>query len=71
MNKFKLGDRVTRLTNVYDPKSKLMHGEIIEVYSDYKSKFGPYPELYVVRWDDKTENRGYLPHGLDSELYVN
>lgn len=73
MTKFNLGDRVTRLENVYDDKSKMMHGKISRVY-DKDTIFGFYPELYEVIWDHKltTWNNqlvrgGYLPHGLDHE----
>ena len=63
--KFKIGDQVTRLSDVYDDKSKRMFGRITMIYQDYKSQFGPYHELYVVLWSDGTESRGYLPHGLN------
>ena len=66
--KFKVGDHVTRPYNVYDPKSKLMHGTVVRVYSRMNTSHGDYPELYEVHWDetDVTESGdGYLPHGLD------
>ena len=66
--KFKVGDRVTRPYNVYNHRSKLMHGTITRVYSRKNTPFGDYPELYAVRWDedDVTESGdAYMPHGLD------
>lgn len=42
-------------------------GIVLERYSDYVSKYGPYPELYAVRWSDGTEHRGYLWHGLSPD----
>lgn len=66
--KFEVGNRVTRPYNVHDPKSKLMHGTIVRVYSLQNTRFGDYPELYAVRWDEtdvKESGNGYLPHGLN------
>ncbi len=64
MATFRVGDTVMRLTDVYDAKSKMRTGIVLERYSDNQSRFGPYPELYAVRWEDGTEQRGFLPHGL-------
>ncbi len=66
--KFNVGDRVTRPYNVFDPKSKLMHGAVAQAYSRKNTRFGDYPELYAVRWDEpdvKETGNGYLPHGLN------
>jgi hypothetical protein len=68
--KFKVGDRVTRPCDVYDPLSKLMHGTVVRAYSRMGTKHGDYNELYDVYWDelwDKLDatGQGYLPHGLD------
>ncbi len=65
--KFKIGDTVYRPREVYAPISqwKMREGIIIKVYSDFESRFGPYPELYsVFWWDTLTLEKGYLPHGL-------
>lgn len=67
MNKFNVGDRVTRRENVYDSSSNLMRGSVVRVYAIQNTKFGPYPELYEVRWDNGSVKGGYLPHGLDKE----
>jgi len=62
--KFKIGDRVTRLSDVFDDKSTRLFGRISEVYQR-RTVFGFYPELYKVIWDDGKEQFGFLPHGLD------
>lgn len=67
MTKFKVGDRVVRRADVYDPMSPLRHGAVIRVYSRYGTQHGDYPELYNVQWDDGEEERAFLPHGLDLE----
>ncbi len=69
--KFQIGDRVQRLVDVYDEKSRLMHGSIVRVYKMTGCRFGPYPEMYDVRWDeikDRFRGEGFLPHGLDPEM---
>jgi hypothetical protein len=70
--KFKLNDRVSRLENVFDQKSKLKHGRIVKVYSQkaYRAGgivLGPYPELYDVKWSEGNIERGFLPHGLNDD----
>ena len=67
MTKFQLGSLVSRRKNVFDPKSKLLHGIVTEIYSDYTSLQGPYPELYEVTWSNGMIERGFLLHGLDKE----
>lgn len=64
MAKFKVGDRVTRRTDVFDQKSELLRGVILKVYSQDK-----YDELYAVQWDGHEfgDERNFLPHGLDPE----
>ena len=62
--KLNIGDRVCRYEDVYDHSSQLLVGTVIDRYSDYTSRFGPYPELYEVEWDGGIRKRGYLPHGL-------
>lgn len=68
---FYVGQRVKRLSDVFNPKSKMLCGEVIERYSrgvkDYGNDLilGPYPELYLVRWDDGKESE-YLPHGIEA-----
>lgn len=66
IRKFNVGDRVERLIDVFDQSSRLMRGSVVECYSDYRSRFGPYPELYAVTWDHDGYRKGYLPHGLDA-----
>lgn len=66
MIKWRIGDRVCRNTDVYDQSSSLLCGTVINRYSDYTSRFGPYPELYEVEWDGGIRQRGFLPHGLDA-----
>lgn len=65
MPKWQIGARVCRREDVFDRSSNLMTGTVIEGYSDLASRFGPYPELYVVEWDDGIRQRGFLRHGLD------
>jgi hypothetical protein len=64
--KFKTGDLVCRRRDVFDDHSPFMFGTVTEVYSDYDSPYGPYPELYEVTWDGGKVVRSYLPHGLNS-----
>ena len=66
--KLHVGDAVCRLADVYDNSSRMLHGVVIKCYRDDASRFGPYPELYAVRWDDGREQRGFLPHGLDPDV---
>jgi hypothetical protein len=62
---FEVGDRVERPVNVHDRRWRLKYGVVVERYSDMKARFGPYPELYAVKWDgDGRESRGYFRHGL-------
>lgn len=72
--KFKAGDRVVRLRNVYDENSELMHGTVLCRYALLADtgilNLGDYHELYCVRWDDEKVDNGYLPHGLDWENSV-
>lgn len=65
--KFRVGDLVSRPKNVYDSTSTLLHGTITRVYSDTRSRFGPYPELYEVTWADGRAEKGFLPHGLNHD----
>ncbi len=41
---------------------------ITDIYSDYKSQFGPYPELYEITRPNGQVVRGCLPHGLTKLL---
>jgi len=70
--KFNVGDRVMR--DESDPyvgmSGKVLHGTVTRVYSDYEGKFGPYPELYEVNWDNYKLQRGFLPHGLELEVQI-
>lgn len=76
MSNFKVGDRVARPRDVFDPNSELMHGTIARIDYDVPPTSplvtgGNYPELIAVEWDapnDQGYRRGgYLPHGLDRE----
>ncbi len=63
---FEVGDRVTRLQDVFDLKSELMRGAISRRYTQGTR----YRELYEVHWDHQPAgitSRGYLPHGLNKE----
>lgn len=68
--KFKPRDAVCRREDPYDRKSPMMHGFVIEHYTE-----PGYPELYVVRWthvgnkqlDTPLDRRGYLSHGIESD----
>lgn len=64
-SKFKVGDRVSRRENVFDEKSQLRTGTVIERYWDLTSRFGPYHELYRVEWDYGRIQGAFLPHELD------
>jgi hypothetical protein len=64
--RFRPGDRVVRPVDVYVLDSPLRHGTVRSRYSA-ATKFGDYPELYAVKWDDGAFSYGYLPHGLDPE----
>lgn len=69
MTKFKVGDRVMRLSDVYDQKSPMMHGVVTEVATNVRKQFGFYNELYSVKWDSgKTHYLAYLPHGLSTDV---
>lgn len=65
--RFKVGDRVSREADLEIRNSPLKHGEVIRAYSKFNTRFGDYPELYSVRWDDGTVENGFLPHGLDHD----
>lgn len=71
MCKFMPGDRVTRQKDVFDKKSKLLHGTIIRVYGRKFScrVLGSWNdgELYDVKWDEGKVQRAFFPHGLDKE----
>jgi hypothetical protein len=63
MGKFSIGDPVMRQRDVYDQRKGFKFGIVIDRESR-QSQFGYYPELYRVRWEDGTEEGGFLPHGL-------
>lgn len=48
--------------DVFDEHSPMRYGVVLERTSR-RSRFGYYPELYIVRWEDGTEKE-YLPHGV-------
>ncbi len=70
MTAFKIGDRVTRPTNVFQPNSPIKHGTITHKYSSWGGINGCIwfdPELYSVQWDDGSVGKAYFRHGLDAE----
>lgn len=65
MTKFKKGELAIRY--LLNKNLRIVGSELItitDIYSDYKSKFGPYPELYEITTPKGNIHRGYLPHGL-------
>ncbi len=70
-DKFKVGDRVRRLRDVFQDNGDYLVGEVVEVYSGIASKVlggFKYDELYAVHWDGSDEIRySYLPHGLEGQ----
>jgi hypothetical protein len=61
---YRVSDRVVRPLDVFDPFSPLRRGVVVERYGR-RSMFGWYdPELYAVRWDDGSIERGFFRHGL-------
>jgi hypothetical protein len=67
MPKFHKGELAHR--PIIDPfTTKVIGREIVtitDVYSDYNSRFGNYPELYEITRPNGEVMRGFLPHGLD------
>jgi hypothetical protein len=63
MTVFEIGESVTRRVDVYDEHSRLRYGGVTDIY-EKTSKYGHYPELYEVQWQDGTVEKGFLPHGL-------
>ena len=61
---FAVGQRVSRRIDAYDSKSPFRFGNVIRRYSRLNTRYGDYPELYEVQWDDGSIGRAYLPHGL-------
>jgi hypothetical protein len=63
---FKVGDQVTRPTDVYRQGSPLLRGTVTRCYAETG-----YPELYEITWTgergkpiEPRVERGYLRHGL-------
>jgi len=72
--KFKIGDRVTRLKDIFDKNSPLLHGSVIKVYSMTGLRIpsdgidlGFYEQVFDVNWDSGGFGQGFLPHGLEPE----
>ena len=69
--KFKIGDRVIREIDIYNPDLGIKKGTVTNRYSKPLKRFpsgtvlGPYDELYEVHWDNGKLEEGFLPHGLD------
>ncbi len=63
MTKFRVGEKVIRTE-----EDRL--GIVVKIYSDYESWFGPYPELYEVKFNGGLIERGFLPHGLERAQLV-
>lgn len=55
----KLNSRVKRQINVFDKNSPYKYGWIIKAYDS-----PGYPNLFDVKWDDDSVEKGFLPHGL-------
>jgi hypothetical protein len=64
---WKLGDRIVRRKDVYKQESPLRHGAIIRCYRLDGCQFGPYDEMYDVRFDDGEIECGFLGHGFAKE----
>ena len=66
MYKFKVGDIVTRLSDVFDLNSPVLTGVVCHgPYARGSKYFGWYPELYDVLWEQKPKmSRGYFRWGL-------
>lgn len=74
MTQWKVGDRVVRLDNIHDQKSRLMHGTVTKVEESVEPLHPvigpPYEEIDTVQWDlpeDRRHGSSYLPHGLQRE----
>ena len=69
---FEIGQRVGRYEDPHDMSKGIKWGLIMERYSRPQevigsTTLGPYPELYMVQFDDGTIGKAYLPHGLIDE----
>ena len=62
MDKFKVGDRVKRILDIWDTSKGFKFGKIYQRISRTE-----YPELYQVRFDNQDEMEIFLPHGLEKE----
>ena len=71
-DKFSVGMRVRRLSNVFDENSPMLHGRIINCYSKtvlLDGHYREYNELYEVIWDEThCIKSGLLPHGLTKDI---
>ena len=68
-SKFKIGDRVFRKEQESKGVQTILKGTVVSCYS--RDQYicgsiilGPYPELYMVQFDDGRIGRAFLPHGL-------
>ncbi len=61
-----IGDRIERLTDVFDSNSIMRYGTVVLRYAVWESGFLQldYPELYAVKWDNGKCSKGYLSHGI-------
>ncbi len=64
----KVGDLVTRRSDVFNDKSALLTGIVAKgPYNRMSPRFGWYPELYDVLWQQLPKiSRGYMRHGLQA-----
>ncbi len=71
----KIGNRVKREVDIFDPHSKLKYGTVTAIYCKDQEwpwsrlkgmNLGRYDELYRVLWDNGIEKAGYLSHGIRS-----
>jgi len=61
---FGIGDWVKRRVDVFDDSSPYRKGTVIKRYSKDSERFGYYPELYDVEWEDGSVGKEYLPWGI-------
>ena len=70
--KHPIGQKVFRLVDVYDVKSKILHGKVVKVYKREKSScFDPkihgIEVCHDVLWNDGKLEKGFFYHGITVE----
>jgi hypothetical protein len=61
MDDWKIGDRVQRREDVFDDRSKWMHGQVVDI-----RRIDGRPEIRV-KWDERELIQAYLSHGIQPE----